>query len=47
MACSTVWVIPLPSRFNGMLGLAALVQVCATMPDNLTALEYQAKFKPF
>jgi L-alanine-DL-glutamate epimerase-like enolase superfamily enzyme len=25
---------------NGLLGLAALVQVCATMPDNLIAFEY-------
>ena len=26
--------------FNGVLGLAALVQVCATLPDNLIAFEY-------
>lgn len=26
--------------FNGVLGLAALVQVCATVPDNLIAFEY-------
>jgi len=26
--------------FNGVLGLAALVQVSATMPDNLIAFEY-------
>ena len=26
--------------FNGMLGLAAMVQVCATLPDNLIAFEY-------
>lgn len=26
--------------FNGVLGLAAMVQVCATLPDNLIAFEY-------
>jgi L-alanine-DL-glutamate epimerase-like enolase superfamily enzyme len=26
--------------FDGLIGLAALVQVCATMPDNLIAFEY-------
>jgi len=26
--------------FNGVLGLAALVQVCATLPDNFIAFEY-------
>ena len=25
---------------NGLLGLAALVQVCATLPDNYIAFEY-------
>ena len=25
---------------NGLLGLAALVQVCATLPDNFIAFEY-------
>jgi L-alanine-DL-glutamate epimerase-like enolase superfamily enzyme len=32
---------------NGILGLAALVHVCATMPDNLIAFEYPARFEPF
>ena len=32
---------------NGIFGLAALVQVCATMPDNLIAFEYPARFEPF
>ena len=32
---------------NGILGLAALVQVCAAMPDNLIAFEYPARFEPF
>ena len=32
---------------NGLLGLAALIQVCATMPDNLIAFEYPARFEPF
>lgn len=32
---------------NGILGLAALVQVCATLPDNLIAFEYPARFEPF
>ncbi len=27
---------------NGLLGLAALVQVCATLPDNYIAFEYPA-----
>ena len=26
--------------FDGLLGLAALVQVCATLPDNYIAFEY-------
>ena len=26
--------------FDGLIGLAALVQVCATMPDNYIAFEY-------
>ena len=34
-------------RFNGILGMAALVQVCATMPDNLIAFEYPANSEPF
>lgn len=34
-------------RFNGILGLAALVQVCATLPDNLIAFEYPANSEPF
>lgn len=32
---------------NGILGLAALIQVCATMPDNLIAFEYPARFESF
>jgi L-alanine-DL-glutamate epimerase-like enolase superfamily enzyme len=32
---------------NGILGLAALIQVSATMPDNLIAFEYPARFEPF
>jgi len=32
---------------NGIFGLAALIQVCATMPDNLIAFEYPARFEPF
>jgi len=32
---------------NGILGMAALVQVCATLPDNLIAFEYPARFEPF
>jgi L-alanine-DL-glutamate epimerase-like enolase superfamily enzyme len=32
---------------NGIIGLAALSQVCATMPDNLIAFEYPAGFDPF
>jgi L-alanine-DL-glutamate epimerase-like enolase superfamily enzyme len=32
---------------NGIIGLAALIQVCATMPDNLIAFEYPARFEPF
>ena len=32
---------------NGILGLAALIQVCAVMPDNLIAFEYPARFEPF
>jgi L-alanine-DL-glutamate epimerase-like enolase superfamily enzyme len=32
---------------NGIFGLAALVQVCATLPDNLIAFEYPARFEPF
>jgi L-alanine-DL-glutamate epimerase-like enolase superfamily enzyme len=32
---------------NGILGLAALIHVCATMPDNLIAFEYPARFEPF
>lgn len=32
---------------NGILGLAALVQVCATIPDNFIAFEYPARFEPF
>lgn len=32
---------------NGILGLAALIQVCATLPDNLIAFEYPARFEPF
>jgi L-alanine-DL-glutamate epimerase-like enolase superfamily enzyme len=32
---------------NGIFGLAALIQVCAAMPDNLIAFEYPARFAPF
>ena len=32
---------------NGLLGLAALVQVCATLPDNFIAFEYPARFEEF
>ena len=32
---------------NGILGLAALLQVCATLPDNFIAFEYPARFEPF
>lgn len=32
---------------NGILGLAALVQICATLPDNVIAFEYPARFEPF
>ncbi len=32
---------------NGIFGLAALIQVCATMPDNFIAFEYPARFEPF
>ncbi len=32
---------------NGIFGLASLVQVCATLPDNLIAFEYPARFEPF
>ncbi|MEM9223844.1 MAG: mandelate racemase/muconate lactonizing enzyme family protein [Pseudomonadota bacterium] len=32
---------------NGIVGLAALVQVCATLPDNFIAFEYPARFEPF
>ena len=32
---------------NGIFGLAALIQVCATLPDNLIAFEYPARFEPF
>ncbi len=32
---------------NGILGLAALVQVSATLPDNFIAFEYPARFEPF
>ena len=32
---------------NGIFGLAALIQVSATMPDNLIAFEYPARFEPF
>ena len=34
-------------RFNGIFGMAALVQVCATMPDNFIAFEYPANSEPF
>ncbi len=32
---------------NGILGLASLIQVCATLPDNLIAFEYPARFEEF
>lgn len=32
---------------NGIFGLAALIQVCSTLPDNLIAFEYPARFEPF
>jgi L-alanine-DL-glutamate epimerase-like enolase superfamily enzyme len=32
---------------NGIFGLAALIQVCATLPDNFVAFEYPARFEPF
>ncbi|WP_172292835.1 mandelate racemase/muconate lactonizing enzyme family protein [Pseudoruegeria sp. HB172150] len=32
---------------NGILGLAALIQVCAVLPDNFIAFEYPARFEPF
>jgi len=32
---------------NGIFGMAALVQVCATLPDNFIAFEYPARFEPF
>jgi L-alanine-DL-glutamate epimerase-like enolase superfamily enzyme len=32
---------------NGIFGLAALIQVCATVPDNFIAFEYPARFEPF
>jgi L-alanine-DL-glutamate epimerase-like enolase superfamily enzyme len=32
---------------NGIFGLAALIQVCATLPDNYIAFEYPARFEPF
>ena len=32
---------------NGIFGLAAPVQVCATLPDNFIAFEYPARFEPF
>ena len=32
---------------NGIIGLAALIQVCATLPDNFIAFEYPARFEPF
>ncbi len=32
---------------NGILGLAALIQVSATLPDNFIAFEYPARFEPF
>jgi L-alanine-DL-glutamate epimerase-like enolase superfamily enzyme len=30
---------------NGIFGLAALIQVCATLPDNFIAFEYPARFE--
>jgi L-alanine-DL-glutamate epimerase-like enolase superfamily enzyme len=32
---------------NGIFGLAALIQVSATLPDNTIAFEYPARFEPF
>ncbi len=32
---------------NGILGLGALVQMSATLPDNFIAFEYPARFEPF
>lgn len=32
---------------NGTFGLAALIQVCATLPDNFITLEYPARFEQF
>ena len=32
---------------NGIFGLAALIQVSATMPDSFMAFEYPARFEPF
>ena len=32
---------------NGIIGLAALVQMSATLPDNFIAFEYPARFEPF
>lgn len=32
---------------NGIFGLAALIQVCAVLPDNFIAFEYPARFEPF
>lgn len=32
---------------NGIFGLAALIQVSATLPDNYIAFEYPARFEPF
>jgi L-alanine-DL-glutamate epimerase-like enolase superfamily enzyme len=32
---------------NGIFGLAALIQVAATLPDNFIAFEYPARFEPF
>jgi L-alanine-DL-glutamate epimerase-like enolase superfamily enzyme len=32
---------------NGILGLAALIQMSAALPDNFIAFEYPARFQPF
>ena len=32
---------------NGILGLAALIQMSAALPDNFIAFEYPARFEPF
>ena len=32
---------------NGIFGLGALLQVCATLPDNFIAFEYPARFESF